>query len=380
MFKRFLAIVAIVALMLAAPWLLSQLPIRTHSFLEEAAPPFSGVITIGVAQNFRAGQNGNLTWLEKCVAHYEKVHPGVKIVLRQVIPSLAQAVLQGTAPGDVPDILLFSPGVINSPEALLTPLSYDNDTIIGAFLQSAYVGDTLYALPLAAGSYALLANSAYLKAAQAFIAPQEEQAPADYLSTLLNALSQVKMRTKVKSDVIACPTSFDGSGLLALCTTGTASDAQIKQGRWDKLWGQFVLDQSYAIYVGTQREITRMAQLQANGAAFDWEVLPTLPTYCDQVLYGALPKNSNNEDTPARAACLKLLNYLTGAQAQGELSQSGLFSIASGITLYTEESPLHTLEEGLRAQHLIVPNAYSYSFSSLPKTAEEAQRALQQLK
>ena len=61
---------------------------------------------------------GGESWLRACLKEWEAAHPGVMTYLRAV--SAEELVREDAV---LPDILLYTPGDLTTPEALFTPLS-----------------------------------------------------------------------------------------------------------------------------------------------------------------------------------------------------------------------------------------------------------------
>ncbi|MDR0929434.1 MAG: hypothetical protein LBM74_06950 [Oscillospiraceae bacterium] len=138
---------------LAALYLLYQFPALSRWFTKPSAPePPSSSIEMVRVWLLEDWSGSAMQWVSRQATAFEKAHRGVRIILKRAQPG--DWALEGAV---LPDVLLFSGGVLTDPEGLLAPLS--PTAPVRDFLQG--VGDRggiPYAVPLAYGGRARLVN------------------------------------------------------------------------------------------------------------------------------------------------------------------------------------------------------------------------------
>lgn len=107
-------------LLLLAPLLIRAwqvLPLDRQPLIEKKYASWSGVLRLWVFEGWPCGAGSVSSWLNRCVASFEKDHPGVYVQPQYVdSDALADFYDSGIQP---PDMLLFPPGLLRSPEGLV---------------------------------------------------------------------------------------------------------------------------------------------------------------------------------------------------------------------------------------------------------------------
>ncbi len=329
------------ACVLAAPWALSALPVEQKSFLLGSRPSWEGILTVGVVESF---DQGNLTgWLSARAREFEGENQGVLVSVREMNVSTYRAL---RASCQLPDALVLGPGVEGAPEEALLPISGGSRGLRQEAVAAAERGGLQYGLPLALGAYGLLGNQALVDGLQ--IGPE----------TSSEAMARV---FEEQGRWIGCPAPSLARPDLALEALAPELKPFVRLAIRAKAWPEFALDQRTVFYVGTQREVLRMRQLQAAGRGFDTCLLtPGEKSYTDQVLYLCAVNPSFSGHGGDAASRLEVLGrfaaLLLGEEAQGQLTDAGLFAAREGLRLY-QEGNMAALEAGLE-KPLDVPAAF----------------------
>lgn len=377
-FARILSFILLVALGAAFPWFLSQRPQPVQEKLKPPKKQWEGVLSMGIVADFRPGGTSFAAYAEKAAARFERENPGVLVSVREMETTALDVAL---SQGNAPDILLFGTGVIQNPSDTLIPLEGSFASVREEYMRSASVDGVLYALPVAVGGYAPLANSAWLTRSGV----TQEMDWAQRLALLGQG-----------GNAIQCPRPegvLSAAGLIAV-TGGAvlhAPDALPKQLAAlprALCWPDFALEQKQAIYVGTQYEIARMKILESNGRVFAWEVLPPQGmAFTDQVLYAGVVHSrytgrvEGEEELLLRTeAAGILLGQMSGEAARRDLISLGLFSPEQEEALYTGVKGMETLEASLQGP-LLVANAFAHraALEQAGTGLEGARRYLEQM-
>lgn len=356
-FVRILSFILLVALGAAFPWFLSQRPQSVQEKLKPPPKQWEGVLSVGIVADFRPGGISFAAYAEKAAARFERENPGILVAVREMETTALDVAL---SQGNAPDILLFGTGVIQNPRDTLVPLEGSFSSIREEYMRSASVDGTLYAMPVAAGGYAPLANSDWLARAGV----TQEMDWAQRLAVFEQG-----------GNAIQCPRPegvLSAAGLIAV-TGGAVLDApgalpkQLAALPRALCWPDFALEQKQAVYVGTQYEIARMKILESNGRVFAWEVLPAQGmAFTDQVLYAGVVharytgRMETQEELLLRTeAAGILLGQMNGEAARQDLISLGLFSPEQDQALYAGVKGMQTLEASLQGP-LLVADAFAH--------------------
>ena len=331
---RVLALGLLIAAILAAPFAARTAVVDVKQRLRPEAPDWEGVVSVGVVPSFpTVNLNG---WLKAAFRRFEAQNSGVLVSLREITET---GVRTGAAAGTLPDALLFGMTVPLGAEEILRPIT--GKQVVRDDLQSTGVwGGERYALPVAMGGYALLGNRRLLDAAG--------WSPALGFDGTMTLLAE-------KNLSIAAPKMPYTDPLRALTAMGDVGRVRVDGERpHSKVWPDFVIEERYAFYVATQREIRRMQALSGAGKGFDTVVLvPDGAAFTDQVLLGGVVRPeltaAERESADQRAQyAQRLLKHLTAEEAQQDLGRAGLFPVTACGAICADNEQMAALEEALQ--------------------------------
>ncbi len=298
---------------------------------------------------------GASSWLTGQLRQWEKQHPGVTTYVRQVSSDMLteeDAVL--------PDIVLYAPGDVASPEGLFMPLSggaADRDGLLREeLLRCGRYRNVQYGLPLCWGAWVLAINSS--------LEPGSAATPAP--TTLLGKPVATDQADATPTPGYPLPAASRADCALqspagtALFTLGTLLDDMARpplpegfaQSPSGEVYSGF-LRQAWATAMLTTGQLTALTSLASSGGAFPFRALTAQDVITDQVWLASV-----TPDAPKEAALL--LAHLTSAPAQEALSAQGLFPVRADMALYAagtaglvEAASRH----GLAAINAYVPDA-----------------------
>ena len=117
----------LLSLLLLIPALLFArhiLPIDTRPLVAEKYAGWSGVLNLWIHEGWSCGSGSISPWLNQCITGFERTHPGVYVQPQFVDDGAITSVNDsGIVP---PDILLFPPNLLASPEGLLPLAAPEN--------------------------------------------------------------------------------------------------------------------------------------------------------------------------------------------------------------------------------------------------------------
>lgn len=294
---------------------------------------------------------GAQQWLTAQLQKWEQQHPGCATYLRSVTPSALtddDAVL--------PDIVLYMPGDVETPDTLFMPLggnAVDREGILHPALKRAgRWQNTQYGLPLCWGAWALAINSSLEPGSALTPAPATLLGkPAATLKPQPSTTPDFPLQAALES---ASP--LQSSGGAALFTLGLLlkdlarlplpndfaqlSPAAVYDGFRQQKWPAAML---------TTGQITALTALTSGGNSFAFRIMTPQEIITDQVLMASITPGA-----PAEAA--QLLAYLTASTAQEALASQGLHTVLENLALY----PAGVSAQIEQAAHfsLSVVNAY----------------------
>lgn len=362
---RILACLMVLGMLVPAIMSISgRLPSNTQSLIEKKYGDWAGVIRMWVCEGWPTGTGSIAAWLNPCLRRYEKEHPGVYIQPEYVDAStLAALGSDGLLP---PDLVLFPPGALKSPDMLLAL----ND--VAPLRRGLNKSDR--AIPILMGGYMWAYNAALL-----------DDLPASW------------------RDAEVAPTLMPdetwrhwSTALLALCSGYSVSDLQNREhgnagslelGLPDDLlptpssvppqppvpcqlpkgfsaspdaWQDFINGDAAAMPV-TQREVRRLQSLSDQGCDLDWRLGVTGNTFTDQLLYlGIVNRPSPDEKL---ALCHALVAHLLSDDCQNTLHRAGAFSVTDIASGYAVGDPLCDMDTMLRANVVCVPGPFDTGWS-----------------
>lgn len=291
---------------------------------------------------------GGQAWLKQQLRAFEKAHPGVSTWLRTVSPedlTDPEAVL--------PDVILYMPGNLSSPEQHFLPLTGEmaarDGLIREELLRCGRWRGEQYGLPLCWGGWVLAVDSA--------LEPGPAVTPAP--TTLLG-------RPAVTGAIQATPAPYPleaaSAAACALQSPGGAAlfTASLLLEKRPPLPADFGTLSPSDVYAAFQRrdcatamlttgQATAFASLTSGGSGFAHRVIVPEEIITDQVYLASV-----TADAPREAALL--LSYLASADAQKALFAQGLHTVRSDLTLYASGVSAQIEQAG--HQSLSAINAY----------------------
>lgn len=310
---RLAALVLLCAVLYAAPRAMKNAVVDVRERIRPKDTRWQGIISVGFVPTFSMDSADR--WLRTCAAAFAEENSNVKISLREMTKAGVQA---GAAAQTLPDVLIFGAGVLKETERA--------ELLAGE------------AQPVAAGAYALLGNRALLEKA----GWQEEMSAQETLSLAQNRQLRIAVPQRDYADPLA-----------ALYCMGNAGEAAV-QDLYARVWPDFALEEKYALYTSTQREILRMQTLRSAGRGFETVlIVPEDPLGEDQMLLCAPVRpelNARQDDAECAQWAEEWMQFLKAEDQQAQLAPAGLFSVNGNIGLYEEGHPLHDVEVLLPAR------------------------------
>lgn len=293
---------------------------------------------------------GGQAWLKSQLKLFEKQHPGVSTYLRTVSAD------DLTAPGAIlPDIALYMPGDITSPENLFLPLSgemtaRDNGVLREEMLRCGRWQGQQYGLPVCWGAWVLAIDSA--------LEPGSAVTPAP--TTLLGKPAATSSAGATPEP--GYPLDAASKAECALQAPGGAALFSLSRMLTEKppLPDGFGTLSSADVYTAFQKrqcatamlttgQATAFAGIVSGGSGFPFRIMTAEEVITDQVWLASV-----TADAPKEAALL--LSHLASADAQTALSSQGLHTVRDDLTLYAAGMSAE-VEQAAR-QSLSAINAY----------------------
>ena len=371
--RKLRAVLCIICLSALVPLLVFArrvLPMDTQSLVAKKYDGWSGVLRLWVFEGWPCGTGSLAPWLNQCVTRFESAHPGIYIQPQYVDEdAISDFGESGILP---PDMLLFPPGLLNSPEGLV-PLETP-DGLRTALAHCGLWQGTAYATPVAMGGYMWVWNQALTDGIpsdwrDAGIAPAVLE-PQDWRrwDAALLALGAGRRDDAAAHDEDDVSASLPGLDLgLALPddpapSITPAPSAESKPCRLpedyqfsEDAWRLFINGEAPAL-AATQREVRRLQGLSEQGRGPDWGCSPGDAPFTDQLLLLGIVEKPEAEDR--QALCREFLSTLMKDECQGSLSRVGAFSVTDAASGYPGGDPLATLEAALRADDLTTPACF----------------------
>lgn len=365
----------LLALLLLIPALLFArhiLPIDTRPLVAEKYAGWAGVLNLWIFEGWPCGSGSISPWLNRCIAGFEKAHPGVYVQPQFVddgaITSMNDS---GILP---PDMLLFPPDLLASPEGLL-PLAVP-ENLRPALCHSGQWEGSTYAIPVAIGGYLWVLNTGLIGAL-----PDSWHDTDAVLSVPLPepwrrwdaALLALCAGRYVPSDPdSAARSTASPAGEVELGLAGgetpvpTASPEPNRNAtlcrhlpagfHYDEdAWRHFANGES-AVMPATQREIRRLQALSDQGKGPQWQLSPGDYSFTDQLLAMAIVNRADNADR--QALCTDFIAWLLTDDCQSSLYRASAFAVTDAPSGYGSSDMLSILDNILRDPNLSVPRIF----------------------
>lgn len=292
---------------------------------------------------------GGQTWLTQQLRAFEKADPGVSTWLRTVSK-------EDLADPDavLPDIVLYMPGDVTSPEAYFLPLSGDMPARDGLLreelLRCGRWRGTQFGLPLCWGGWVLAIDS------QLEPGPSMTPAPTTLLgrpAATGSALATTEPGYPLAAaSAAACALqSPNGAALFSAALLleeqpplpdhfGTLTSAEVYSAFQHRQCATALL---------TTGQAAAFYSLTSSGSGFAHRIMVPEEIITDQVLLASI-----TADAPEEAALL--LSHLASAEAQKTLASQSLHTVRNDLILYTAGTPAKVEQAGKAALSAI--NAY----------------------
>lgn len=336
----------------AAIHLKGALPPDTQPMIEKKYGGWSGVLRLWVCEDWPVGAGSATGWINRCVASFEKRHPGVYVQPEAVDAGALSA--QGLLP---PDLVLFPPGAADT--ALFAPLAFDPP------LREGLPRDPR-AAPVLLGGYLWAYNAGMIDripdswrdTGLSVAAPDDD--PAHLWSAALLALCSSKYSaaddratdapqgeielglSRDRPEETPVPAPSEGALSCRLPDDFEPGDA----------WNTFINGAAAAMPV-TAREVRRLEALSDQGVGPDWRLAAAGDAaFTDQVLYiGAI----NQENADRLTLCRAFIAHLLSDECQAELHRVGAFAVTGADSGYPAGDNLRAMEALLRQKPLLIP-------------------------
>ncbi|MBR0367362.1 MAG: hypothetical protein IJH86_03090 [Clostridia bacterium] len=336
----------------AAIRLKSALPPDTQPMIEKKYGGWSGVLRLWVCEGWPVGAGSAAGWVNRCVASFEKRHPGVYLQPEAVDVGALSA--EGLLP---PDLVLFPPGAVEA--ALFAPLAFDpplrdglpRDPRAAPVLLSGYMW------AYNAGMIDRIPDS-WRDADLPVAAPDDD--PAHLWSAALLALCSSKY-SEADGRATAAPQGEIELGLSREQPEATQTPAPSEGTRSCRLPDDFAPNDAWHAFINgaaaampvTPREVRRLEALSDQGKGPDWRLAASGDAaFTDQVLYiGAV----DQQNADKLALCRAFIAHLLSDECQSRLHRVGAFAVTGADSGYPAGDSLRAMEQLLRQKPLIIP-------------------------
>lgn len=325
------AVIAIAAL--ALMWALPYLPLKPQTSAKEG---YKGVIELWNVETFEGGSGSRQSWLTNKSAKFEAKNSGLFV---HVTTLTEEELRQKLSDNQSFDIVCFSRGAGDAVKQLLAPLELDVKNVRDNMLLAGQIADKQYAVPLYSGAYCLFARASQLNEGE----------------LLQKALTQTYTRKIGKNTVelqpLICGFTASNSPLTALAMSGGKGNAKgLKESVTQyQAYEQFVSNKTAVTLLGTQRDLYRLSQREADGK-IEKLGFCALNGYNDLVQFVGISSSCGDKFD----RCVDYLNYLLSDEVQQSLVNLSLFSTLEE-SIYTDERYLQC-EQSLSSA--FVPNVF----------------------
>lgn len=357
-----------VGFLLVKAW--NTLPLDNQPLIARKYEGWSGVLRLWAFEGWPCGAGDFAPWINQCIRRFESEHPGVYIQPQFVdADELAGFHDIGVLP---PDMLLFPPGLLDSPEDLVRLELPDG---LRSPLRHCGMWDgTAYAIPVAMGGYMWALNRALIDRIpidwqgldDAMASPRPE-AWRHWDAALLALCAGYPATSEENADLNRRDLSALDLGLslpsatapAATPPTGAAVTARHLPKAFqfsDETWNLFINGELAAMPV-TQREVRRLEKLSDLGRDPDWQLSAGDAAFSDQLLCLSVVAKENSE--AQRDLCLDFASFIVQEECQSSLCLVSAFSVTDAPSGYAPGDPLAALDDALRDDALATPNCFA---------------------
>lgn len=365
----FLAVTALLAVIF--PWTAERFTRRQEAPPPGVSVPKAQVLTVWLLGD---GMNG-MGYLKNQAAAFEKENPGMRVYLRMA------AAQELTAPDAVPpDVVVFRPGDLPSPEGLLCPLP-EPDLMDGA-LRAGKWREQLYAVPIALSGYVLAVDSAYAPKGQAaetpapslwegrMKSPAAEEAPQAAEDTelpwkeLAKSFTAAAQKGKRKTAATYAFQTPPGAAQLLFSSLSEGRQNDLNAAALPEDFAVCTAKKAYSDFTsrachGAMLTLNQWRSFQALvSAGKGFKAQAYAPAFAFTDLYLAAGVTAATEKS---GQALSFVSRLTSRQGQEALAAYGLMTVLKDLRLYGGDTPLLFRLERLYGGELCLPNLFSYT-------------------
>lgn len=324
----------ILALLFPAAVLVSRgLPADTRAHVSKKYAGWNGVLQAWVCSGWKPG-GSFISWLNSCAAEFEKEHKGVYLEFISVSDAELRALSDSGL--RMPDMILFSPGMLRSAEGLR---KIDPPANLRSDLAACGEG---YACPVAMGGYIWVHNPNAEPTDLPFLPPDD---PAHNYSAAADALMSGSTDAEIEMQQpgmdLGLPANGHGAALRRVDALNAFINGEIPQT------------------IVNQAGLARLKRLQENDRGPDWECRAAGSyAFTDQLLMLALPRLSGGDAEARSSLADAFLAHLLNEKSQAALAGAGACSV-SGARVHSDFSVYAELDNLICSLPLAVPGCFS---------------------
>lgn len=324
-----LLIMALIPALIAAR---NTLPVKERDYIKKKYAGWNGVLRAWFCCEWECAY-GFTGWLNRCAAAFEKENPGVYIEIEPVTAETAQKMNESGL--NLPDLMIFSSGLLKSGEGLIPP---ESPVPLRSALSAAGCG---YALPVAMGGYILAKK-------QSEDMPSVSM-PADGRFSWSAALIALSEAEPAGIDV---PESGIDLGL-----TASAGLRSFQLNRSDSALNDFINGGAPAAVID-QKGLAKLIALRDAGRGPEWSLVESgRYAYTDQLLLCGVVQTGRADAASRRDFSVRFAQSLLSEENQAGLTSTGAFSVLTE-RIYPDASSYAPLERLLVSRTLIVPPCF----------------------
>ena len=356
-----LAVLAALAAML--PQARSLLPQDNRALVAKKYAGWSGVLRLWIFEGWQAGGGTLSGWLNRCVAGFERRHPGVYVQPQAVD---ADAIRTFSESGILPpDMLLFPPGLLDSPAGLL-PIRV-GAAVRPELARAGLWGGDAFAVPVALGGYQWVCRADAFDAIaggwrDAGLVPAVAPDDAWHCrSAALLALCAGFRGSGARDDPGTATPELDfglpadGGAPTPLPAAPDAEGCALPPDfAFDAdAFRRFINGDAPAL-LAAPPEICRLRALADQGRSPEWRI-GDAAAFTDQLLCLAVV---DRPDAERLTLCRAFVDHLLDDACQSSLGAHGAFAVTDAASGLDPGDPLRALDARLRQSDLCVPPCF----------------------
>ena len=382
-FVRAMAWAGMLTLIACFPlWAASMAAEQTNP-VQERYQSWTGVLRVWRCEGWQSGSGSLTSWLNSCIASFEKRHAGVYVQLIDVSEEEMRAYSMDMP--NPPDLLIWAPGMRETPQGLLELTGQYE--LLDSLQEAGRWEGRRYAVPAALGGYALAINSQLLPSTphdwrEAQVV--ESRKSASTKQTAQAELFDMPVDTRSNSWSAAVISMFAGNAAqqgengmrvgdgidLGLSTSLQVQETPVPETEFRPnvlpapLPSKFAERKSvYADFTGgylavmpvTQREIRRLEVL---AKAPDWRVEAIGLPFTDQMALLSVIDVQRSDAAERQALCLELIDLMLSEAMQKKLTTSRAFPVREIGLLYPSNRAMSAVESALKSENLLISPAF----------------------